>query len=207
MEQRRDNTKKRPKKKDFNNESVLERFKIQLENSNVKTNYTLKPDFSWARVNVDKIVNKYFGRKFILLFPFCSPELSHKKWPYFNDLIKIIKLRHSNFEIAIAPGPSEIEEAKKFESILITNNNKSLNIMELAGLITKASYVIANDTGPAHMAAHLGQKGTVLFGYHTTAKKVSIETDKFKVITADELNALSAEKVYSEVKDKLKLID
>ena len=199
--------KKGQKKKDFNNESVLERFKIQLKNSNVKTNYTLKPDFSWARVNVDKIVNKYFGRKFILLFPFCSPELSHKKWPYFNDLIKIIKSRHSNFEIAIAPGPSEIEEAKKIESILITNNNKSLNIMELAGLITKASYVIANDTGPAHMAAHLGQKGTVLFGHHTTAKKVSIETDKFKAITVDELNALSAEKVYSELKDKHKLID
>ena len=79
--------------------------------------------------------------------------------------------------------------------------------MELAGLISKASYVIANDTGPAHMAAHLGQKGTVLFGHHTTAKKVSIETDKFKAITVDELNALSAEKVYSEVKDKLKLID
>jgi len=47
----------------------------------------------------------------------------------------------------------------------------------------------------------------VLFGHHTTAKKVSIETDKFKAITADELNGLSAEKVYSEVKDKLKLID
>ena len=207
MEQYRDNTKKRPKKKDFNNKSVLERFEIQLENSNVKTNYTLKPDFSWARVNVDKIVNKYFGRKFILLFPFCSPELSHKKWPYFNDLIKIIKSKHPNLEIATAPGASEIEEAKKVESILITNNNKSLNIMELAGLITKASYVIANDTGPAHMAAHLGQKGTVLFGHHTTAKKVSIETDKFKAITVEKLNALSAEKVYSEVKDKLKLID
>ena len=46
--------KKGEKKKDFDNESVLERFKIQLENSNVKINYTLKPDFSWARVNVDK---------------------------------------------------------------------------------------------------------------------------------------------------------
>ena len=79
--------------------------------------------------------------------------------------------------------------------------------MELAGLITKASYVIANDTGPAHMAAHLGQRGVVLFGYHTTAKKVSIETDKFKAITVDDLNSLSAEKVYLEIKDKLELID
>ena len=192
--------KKNEKKKDFYNEPVLERFKIQLDSSNIKTNYTLKPNFSWARVNVDKIVNQYFSKKFILLFPFCSQELSHKKWLYFNDLIKIIKSKHLNFEIAIAPGPNEIEEARTIESISITNKDKSLNIMELTGLINKASYVIANDTGPAHMAAHLGQSGIVLFGYHTTPKKVSIETDKFKAITADNLKHLTAEKVYSEIK-------
>jgi len=199
--------KKNEKKKDFYNEPVLERFKIQLDSSNIKTNYTLKPDFSWARANVDKIVNQYFSKKFILLFPFCSPELSHKKWLYFNDLIKIIKSKHLNFEIAIAPGPNEIEEASKIESISITNKDKSLNIMELTGLINKASYVIANDTGPAHMTAHLGQRGIVLFGYHTTPKKVSIETDKFKAITVDNLKHLTAEKVYSEIKRELELIN
>ena len=199
--------KKNEKKKDFYNEPVLERFKIQLDSSNIKTNYTLKPNFSWARANVDKIVNQYFSKKFILLFPFCSPELSHKKWLYFNDLIKIIKSKHLNFEIAIAPGPNEIEEASKVESISITNKDKSLNIMELTGLINKASYVIANDTGPAHMAAHLGQRGIVLFGYHTTPKKVSIETDKFKAITVDNLKHLTAEKVYSEIKRELELIN
>ena len=31
--------------------------------------------------------------------------------------------------------------------------------MELAGLIKKSSFVIANDTGPAHMVAHLGKRG------------------------------------------------
>ena len=195
------------KKKDFDDEPVLERFKIQLEKSNVKTNYTLKPDFSWAKVNVDKIVNQYLGKKFILLFPFCSPQLTRKKWPYFNDLIKIIKSKHSNLEIVIAPSESEMEDAKKIETISITNNNKSLNIMELAGLIAKASYIISNDTGPAHMAAHLGKMGTVLFGYHTTAKKVSIQTERFKAITVDNLNSLSAEKVYVEIKEKLGSID
>ena len=199
--------KKGEKKKDFYNESVLERFKIQLDDSNVKTNHTLRPDFSWAKVNVDKIVNKYLAGKFILLFPFCSPQLSHKKWPYFNDLIKIIKSKHDNFEIAVVPGPSEIEETKKIEAISITNKGKSLNIMELAGLISKASYVIANDTGPAHMTAHLGQMGTVIFGYHTTPKKVSIVTDKFKAIKADDLNKLSAEAVYLEIKERLELIN
>ena len=199
--------KKEEKKEDFDNESVLERFKIQLEHSNVKTNNTLKPDFSWAADNVDKIVNKYFGNKFVLLFPFCSPNLQHKKWPYFNDLIKIIKRKHPNFEIAVAPGPNEMEDAKKIEATSITNQNKILNIMELAGLVKKASYVIANDTGPAHMAAHLGKKGTVLFGHHTSAKKVSIETDKFKAITAEKLTDLTAEKVYLEIKEKLELIN
>ena len=199
--------KKGEKKKDFDNESVLERFKIQLDNSNIKTNYSLKPDFTWASVNVDKIVNKYFGKKFILLFPFCSPQLSHKKWPYFNELVRIIKSKHLNLEVAVAPASDEIEESKKIESISIMNNDEPLNIIELAGLILKASYVVANDTGPAHMAAHLGKSGVVLFGYHTTAKKVSIETEKFKAITVDDLNDLTAEKVYLEIKDKLELIN
>tara|TARA_B100001123_G_scaffold367537_1_gene427889 strand:- start:1508 stop:2446 length:939 start_codon:yes stop_codon:yes gene_type:complete len=198
---------KNEKKKDFDKASVLERFKVQLEGSNIKTKYSLNPDFSWAKVNVDKIVNKYFGKKFILIFPFCSPLLLHKKWPYFNDLIKIIKSKHPNFEIASAPGPTEINESKNFNSVSITNNDKALNIMELAGLISKASYVIANDTGPAHMAAHLGQKGKVLFGYHTTPQKVSIETEKFKAITVNDLNQLAAEKVYLDIKSELELIN
>ena len=198
--------KKGEKKKDFDNEPVLERFKIQLENSKVQINYTLKPDFSWARVNVDKIVNKYFGGKFILLFPFCSPQLPHKKWPHFNDLIKIIKSKHPGLEIAIAPEVSEMEEAKKINAVTIRNNNEMLNIMELAGLISKASYIIANDTGPAHMTAHLGKRGKVLFGHHTTPKKVSIETENFRAITTKDLAELTAEQVYFQIKDTIESI-
>ena len=73
----------------------------------------MKPDFTWASVDIDQIINKYFSKKFILLFPFCSPQLPHKKWPYFNELIRIIKSKHVNLEVAIAPGSNEIEEAKK----------------------------------------------------------------------------------------------
>ena len=47
-------------KADFDNESVLTRFEIQLKKSNLKTKYTLKPDFSWAVTNIDGIVNQYF---------------------------------------------------------------------------------------------------------------------------------------------------
>ena len=198
--------KKGTKKNDFHQHPVLERFKTQLDNSNIKTKHSLKPDFSWACVNIDQIVNKFFGNKFILIFPFSSPQLSHKQWPYYNELIKIIKSKHTNIEIVIAPGPNEMEDAKKIEATLITNNKKALNIMELAGLIKKSSFVVANDTGPAHMVAHLGKSGVVLFGHHTTPQKVSIETDKFKALTVNNLKDLSAGSVYSEIKSKLELI-
>ncbi len=195
------------KKKDFDNYSVLERFKIQLENSKVKTKYCLTPDFTWGSTNINKIVNKYFGKKFILLFPFCSPDLPHKKWPFFNELIRIIKSKHSNLEVAIAPGPNEMNEADSIEAVKITNKGKYLDIMELTGLIKKASYIISNDTGPAHIAAHVNKDGIVIFGPHTTPEKVSIETDKFKAISADNLKDLKAEHVYLEIKDKLELIN
>jgi len=195
------------KKNDLTHESVLERFKLQLDNSNIVTQYSLTPDFSWAAFDVNKIINKYLTRKFILIFPLSSPKLIHKQWPYYNDLIKLINSKHTNIEIVVAPGPSEIEQAKNIDAISITNNNKALNIMELAGLIKSASFIIANDTGPAHMAAHLGASGIVLFGHHTTPKKVSIETDKFRAISVNDLSNLTVEKVYSEIKEKIELIN
>ena len=39
---------------------------------------------------------------------------------------------------------------------------KALDISQLATLIKDSSFVIANDTGPAHMTAHLGSKGIAL---------------------------------------------
>ena len=73
-----------------------------------------------------------------------------------------------------------------------------MNISELAALIRDSSYVVANDTGPAHMAAHLGVKGLTLFGSHTTAYKVSIEREKFKAIQVADLNKLTPEKVFEK---------
>ena len=195
------------KKIDFEQDQVLERFKFQLDKSNVKSTHTLTPNFSWACLDVDNIVNRFISKKFVVIFPFSSPKLQHKQWPYYNSLIKIIKSNHQGLEIITAPGPNEIEEAKKIDAITITNNGKSLDIMQLAGLIKKSEFVISNDTGPAHMAAHLGLNGVVLFGYHTTAKKVSIETKKFRAISVKDLKDLSSDEVYKSIKKRLDSIN
>jgi ADP-heptose:LPS heptosyltransferase len=63
--------------------------------------------------------------------------------------------------------------------------------------------VIANDTGPAHIAAHLGTKGIVLFGSHVSAKKVSIETKTFKVIENENLKDLSVDTVFKSIQNQI----
>ena len=53
------------------------------------------------------------------------------------------------------------------------------------------------------MAAHLNVKGLTLFGSHTTAKKVSIERDKFKAIQVTDLDKLSAKNVFEKIFNEL----
>ena len=187
-------------KEEFDKKSVLERFKHQLETSNIKTKFTMVPDFTWSCNDISKIKNDYKLEKYILLFPFCSPHLSQKKWPYYNQLIEIIKNKYNDqYKIVVAPGPDEINEAKEINALCILDNNKALNISQLSSLIKDSSFVIANDTGPAHMSAHLGVKGITLFGSHTTAYKVSIERENFKPIQVTDLKKLSAEKVFEKI--------
>ena len=186
-------------KKDFDKNPVLDRFKHQLEVSGVKTNNTMFPDFNWACVNIDKIKKEYNLKKYIILFPFCSPHLTIKKWPHYNKFIKMVKNKFNDeYKILVAPGPLEISMTKDIDADTVLHNGKALNISELASLIRDSSYVVANDTGPAHMAAHLGVKGLTLFGSHTTALKVSIERENFKAIQVADLNKLTPEKVFEK---------
>ena len=187
-------------KKDFDKDSVLSRFDYQLKSSEINTNHTMKPDFSWSAVDISEIKKNYQLDKYIILFPFCSPHLTVKKWPYYNDLITIINEKFENkFKIVTAPGPDEIKDAENINAICITDNGKALDISQLSGLIKDSSFVVANDTGPAHITAHLGSKGISLFGSHTTPFKVSIERENFKAIQAPELSKLSPEKVFERL--------
>ena len=191
-------------KDEFDKNSVLERFDHQLKESNLNTSNTLKPNFSWAATDISEIKNFYKINKYILLFPFCSPHLTIKKWPYYNKLIELISERYGkDYKIVTAPGPSEINEAKNINALALLDNGRALDISQLTSLIKDSSFVIANDTGPAHIAAHVGATGLTLFGKHTTAYKVSIERENFKPIEVSDLNNLSAEKVFERLSNLL----
>ena len=191
-------------KDEFDKKSVLDRFDHQLKVSGLNTKNTMKPDFNWSCSKINQIKEKYNLKKYIVLFPFCSPHLTSKKWPYYNELINLIKEKFKDeYKILVAPGPLEIDEAKSINAISILNDENVLGISQLSSLIKDSNFIIANDTGPAHMAAHLGSKGLTLFGSHTTAYKVSIERENFKAIQVEDLSNLSPEKVLEYIIKKI----
>lgn len=185
----------------FDQDGVLERFQVQLQRSSISTEHTLTPDFSWA---VDKSFSNLPSKPYIFLSPFSSSKLPHKRWPHYQELIQIIKNKRPDINIVVAPGPGEIELCKDLSTTVLLDGDRPTNFSQLASIIKHADVVIANDTGPAHMAAHLGCKGVVLFGAHTSPQKVSIETKNFKAITSENLEDLTASSVWDSMQPLLK---
>ena len=192
------------KKSDFDNFPVLERFSKQLEKSGVKINSVKKSNLAWAVTDIKKKLNQITTGEYILVFPFCSKKHQNKKWPNYKELIDKLKFTYSNkYSIIIAPGPNELSLCREYNANIISNGKNPININELISLIHKSKFVISNDTGPAHICAHLNKKGLVLFGSHTTAKKVSIESKNFKSLSVKNLNNLKTDEVLNVIKKNL----
>ena len=172
------------KKKDFDKEPVLDRMEIQLKKSGVETEFVKNIDLTWALSDISRLTKQYANNDYILIFPFCSKKLPKKKWPFFKELILKLKQDYKN-KYPVLLGPDEIDEANQLKVVWIIMN---LNIKTLISLISNAKFIVANDTGPA-FASHLDKK-VVLFGSHTTAKRVSIENYNFKAISVKNLKDL-----------------
>ena len=191
-------------KKDFDTHPVLDRMELQLNKSNIPTKYIKNIDLSWAREDLSKLTQQYTNRDYILIFPFCSKKHQNKKWPFFKNLTARIRREYkNNYSVLVAPGPDELKEANELNAKVIMNDGEPINIKMLISLISGAKFVIANDTGPAHIASHLKKNGLVLFGSHTSAKKVSIENSNFKALSVKNLADLDVDTVMREIKNKL----
>ena len=189
---------------DFNEDSVLNRMKKQLEKSGVKVKNTKDIDLTWSIKDISRNLKQYSNGDYILIFPFCSKKHIQKKWPYFSELINKIKEIYKNkYPILVAPGPNEITEAKSLNAKVVLDNNKPIKLDFLISLINSAKYIVSNDTGPAHICSHLNKKGLALFGSHTTSKKVNIGNTNFKTISVNLLSELKVDDVIKNLKKNL----
>ncbi len=192
------------KKSDFDKDPVLDRMEIQLKKSGIDTEFTKNIDLSWAISDISRLTRRYTNSDYILIFPFCSKKLPRKKWPFFKDLIFKLKQDYKNkYPILLAPGPNEIKEANMFNGKVVLDKDEPVNIKTLISLIKNAKFIVSNDTGPAHIASHLDKEGIVLFGSHTSPRKVNIESYNFKAISVEDLKDLSVHTVLSAIKSRL----
>ena len=190
-------------KEDFDKKSILERFSIQLERSDVKIEFTNTPQVDWM---VDKNFESGLEENtYIVIFPFCSKKHPQKRWPYYKELIHIINEQSLQVDVVIIPGPGEISQARDFDAKLIMNHEEPTDFFQLAKILKESLFVISNDTGPAHLAAHLGCKGLSIFGSHTSPEKVSIITSNFQSITRADLSTLPAKEVFDKIHSQLQI--
>ncbi len=192
-------------KNEFDNYPVLDRMEKQLKKSNIPTKFIKNIDLSWTEIDLSNLIKKYTNRDYILVFPFCSKKNKNKKWPFYKELIsKIRREFKNNYSILVAPGHGEVNEANELNAkIVLGNDGNPINIKELISVIRNAKFIISNDTGPAHIASHLNKKGLALFGSHTSADKVSIESTNFKTISVKNLKDLTSDTVIKEIIKRL----
>ena len=121
---------------------------LQIHPDTLKTAQTL--------LKAHQILDNY-----IVLCPFAH-GMNHlgqpKKWPYWQRLEKEL----SHMTCVICPSPAEWEQAVQCfpNSILL----KDVPLNTYAGLLSMASAVIANDSGPMHIASAVGARTIAIFG-------------------------------------------
>jgi heptosyltransferase II len=110
---------------------------------------------------------------FVVLCPFSGPDdREHRKvWPSFPALARWFKARA--IPTMICPGPGEEALCSALPGVIAL---PGVDLGTYAALCARARVVIANDTGPGHLAAAVGAKLVSLYGPHSSARWTPIGT-------------------------------
>lgn len=110
----------------------------------------------------DKGIAPY--EKYAVLVP--GTTWPSKNWPS-CFFIETVRLLHKNFKIVLCGGKAELNLGMEIENtpgLPVVNTIGQTGLLEMAGIIERASVVITGDTGPLHIAAALGTPTIALFG-------------------------------------------
>jgi len=178
--------------------SVQEEFSIQLKSAGLNVKHSLSPDPSWFIGDVSEILH---GAKvtapYVVLLAGASARRTEKCWPHYDNLAE--KLIDKGLCVITVPGPDDFDLCRTIPGIMLTGPQRYLDFFQLAGVLKGAGYAVGNDSGPTHLASHLGVPGLALFSGHVPASRTGIEHDNFRYIEAENMDLISVEKVYGEM--------
>jgi heptosyltransferase-1 len=101
------------------------------------------------------------GEKPILMFP--DSRRAEKCWGGFKQLTELL-LREDRSRKVIWAGSNYVHDRDAFPAAQFFNLTGNTSLVSLPALIKRADWVIANDSGPMHLAAALGVKVLGVFG-------------------------------------------
>ena len=180
---------------------VLDRLAGQLTDAGVATPHCRQPDLRWMVDDVSGILDAHgVSDGFVFLIPGASARHPQKRWPHYARLTEL--LIEQGRQVVTAPGPDEMDLCRSLPAITLTEHGGCLSLFQIAGLATRAGFVVGNDTGPTHLAAHCGARGLALHGSHTAARLTCIDR-RLEVIEVPDLSQLDAERVFETVGARL----
>jgi heptosyltransferase-2 len=106
------------------------------------------------------------GRTFVVLCPFCgiANRDERKIWPGFAGLSR--RLTDLGILTVVCPGPGE--DARAASVLPRSIRLEGLDLGVYAAVMTQARAVVANDTGPGHLAAAVGARLVAVYGPTST---------------------------------------
>lgn len=174
---------------------TLDRMAGQLRDAGVPTLYTMTPDVGWMADNVSAILTDVRA-PYVVLVPGSSARHPQKRWPHYAELAQA--LMAAGYNVVTAPGPDET--GPDLSGHALRSEKGFLDWFQLAGVMKRAAFVIGNDTGPTHLASHLGVRGLALFGQHMPADRTGVLRENFGAIEVEDLKTLSVARVMEGVK-------
>lgn len=117
-------------------------------------------DFDWLSAPVDDLA---LPEKFVLLIPGCAPTRPEKRWPHFALLAR--RLQNQGVATVMIGTRAEAEVLAGIKRAVpeVLDLGGQTSLLQIGAIARRAETVIANDTGPAHIAAAVGAPTLSLF--------------------------------------------
>lgn len=174
---------------------VLERHALQLRSSGIDAAHTLSPRPSWLAKPLPAEIEAKLQSPFAVLLPGASARHPHKRWPHYAALAALLSA--GGLRVFSIPGPDEMHALDQMPGEVLLDGQHPLDLGQLANLLPRATCVFGNDSGPTHLAAHLGCHGVALYGPGPSPAQTCIVRDRFAALVGDPLSTLTAEQVLS----------
>ena len=170
---------------------VLARHARQLQGCGVTVAHTPAPQPAWLAAPLPAAVERQLEAPFAILLPGASARHAHKRWPHYPALAAL--LQASGLRVFSVPGPDEMALLATLPGDVLLDEDRPLTIAHLASLLPRAECVFGNDSGPTHLAAHLGCRGVALFGPGPSPLQAGIVRERFVAVVGDPLSSVGAE--------------